>query len=133
MGFGGEFGGSRAARADGAGLWTWDHRAEQLARMERDLTAHTAALETADAAKWVNRQEYCSTQPRANLCIDTRDPRDEARVPRAEWPAGPDIPPGERRWDSEANAEAAGRQERMALVSGYGTVSPSSWHIWSAI
>ena len=67
MGFGGEFGGSRARRADGAGLWAWDRRAEQLARMERDLTAHTAALETADAAKWVNRQEYCSTQPRATI------------------------------------------------------------------
>jgi hypothetical protein len=71
--------------------------------------------------------------PRANLCIDTRDPRDEARVPRAGWPAGPDIPRGEQRWDSEANAEAAGRRERMALVSGYGTVGPSSWRVWSAI
>ena len=67
MGFGGEFGGSRAARADGAGLWAWDRRAEQLARMERDLTAHTAALGTADAAKWVKRREYCSTQPRATI------------------------------------------------------------------
>jgi hypothetical protein len=27
--------------------------------------------------------------PRASLCIATRDPRDEARVPRAGWPAGP--------------------------------------------
>ena len=67
VGFGGEFGNGRAARADGAGLWAWDRRAEQLARMERDLTAHTAALGTADAAKWVNRREYCSTQPRATI------------------------------------------------------------------
>ena len=53
MGFGGECGGSRAARADGAGVWVWNRRAEQLARMERDLTAHTAALGTADAGKGV--------------------------------------------------------------------------------
>jgi hypothetical protein len=51
--------------------------------------------------------------PRASLCIDTRDPRHEARDPRAGWPAGADIPPGERRWDS------AGRRERIALLSGY--------------
>ena len=67
MGFGGEFGGSRAARADGAGVWVWDRRAEQLACMERDLAAHTVALETADASKWVNRREYCLTQPRATI------------------------------------------------------------------
>ena len=67
MGFGGECGNSRAARADGAGVWVWDRRFEQLARMERDLAAHTAALETADAAKWVKRREYCSTQPRATI------------------------------------------------------------------
>ena len=35
--------------------------------------------------------------------------------------------------DSEANAEAAGRRERMALLSGYGTVGLSSWHVWSTI
>ena len=69
MGFGGEFGNGRAARADGAGLWAWDRRAEQLARMERDLTAHTAALGTADAAKWVKRRENCSTQPRATISM----------------------------------------------------------------
>jgi hypothetical protein len=50
------------------------------------------------------------------------------RVPRAGWLAGPGIPPGERRWDSEASSEAAGRRERTALMSGYGTVGPSSWH-----
>jgi hypothetical protein len=71
--------------------------------------------------------------PRANLCIDTRDPRDDGRVPRAGWPAGPDIPPGARRWDSEANAERAGRRERTALMHGYATVGVSSWHVWSAI
>ncbi len=56
-----------APRADGTHAWVWDRRAEQLARMERDLTAHIAALETADASKWVNRQEYCSTQRRATI------------------------------------------------------------------
>jgi hypothetical protein len=53
VGFGGEFGGSRAARAHGthAWVWVWDRRSEQLARMERDWAAHTTALGTADAAK----------------------------------------------------------------------------------
>ena len=67
MGFGGECGNSREARADGAGVWVWNRRAEQLARMERDSMAHTTASETADAAKWVKRQENCSTQPRATI------------------------------------------------------------------
>ena len=35
MGFGGELGGSRAAGADGADLWVWNRRSEQL-----DLMAH---------------------------------------------------------------------------------------------
>ena len=69
MGFGGEFGGSRAARADSTHAWVWDHRSEQLARTERDLAAHTTASETAEAAKWVNRQEYCLTQPRATISM----------------------------------------------------------------
>ena len=70
MGFGGECGGSRAARADGAVVWVWNRRTEQLERMERDLGAHTTALGTADAAKWVNRLEYCLTQPRATISIN---------------------------------------------------------------
>jgi hypothetical protein len=70
---------------------------------------------------------------RETLCIGTRDPRDEARVPPSGWPAGPDRPPGGRSWDSEADSEAAGRRERMALLSGYGTVGPSNWHARSAI
>jgi hypothetical protein len=69
VGFGGECGNSRAPRADGTHAWVWDHRFEQLARMERDLMAHTTALGTADAAKWVKRQEYCSTQPRATISM----------------------------------------------------------------
>ena len=71
MGFGGECGNSRAARADGAGVWVWNRRAEQRARMERDLVAHTTALGTADAAKWVwvKRRENCSTQPRATISM----------------------------------------------------------------
>ena len=67
VGFGGECGNSRAPRADGTHAWVWNRRFEQLACMRCDLTAHTAALETADASKWVNRQEYCSTQPRATI------------------------------------------------------------------
>jgi hypothetical protein len=51
--FGGEYGNSRAARADGAGVWAWNRRIQQLARMECDLGARTTALGTADAAKWV--------------------------------------------------------------------------------
>ncbi len=61
MGFGGECGGSRAARADGAVVWVWNRRSEQLERMERDWAAHTTAFGTAGASKWVNRHEYCLT------------------------------------------------------------------------
>ena len=70
MGFGGECGNSRAARADSTHAWVWYRRAEQLARMERDLTAHTAALETADAAKWVKRRENCSTHSRTTISMN---------------------------------------------------------------
>ncbi len=70
VGFGGECGGSRAARADGAVVWAWNRRSEQLARMERDWAAHTTAFGTAGAAKWVNRHEYCLTQPRATISIN---------------------------------------------------------------
>jgi len=70
VGFGGECGGSRAARAHGTHAWVYDRRIKQLARMERDWAAYTTALETADATKWVNRQEYCSTQPRATISMD---------------------------------------------------------------
>jgi hypothetical protein len=64
VGFEGECGGSRAARADGTGVWVWNRRSEQLVRMERDWAAHITALGTADAAKWVNQQECYLTQPR---------------------------------------------------------------------
>jgi hypothetical protein len=69
-GFGGECGGSRAARADGAVVWVWNRRSEQLARMEHDWAAPTTALGTAGAAKWVNRREYCLTRPRATISIN---------------------------------------------------------------
>jgi hypothetical protein len=69
VGFGGKSGKSWVARADGAGVWAWNRRIKQLAHMELDLAAHTTALETADAAKWVNRQEHCLTQPRATISI----------------------------------------------------------------
>ena len=82
MGFGGECGGSRAARADGAVVWVWDRRFEQLARMEHDWVAHTTALGTAGAAKWVNRHEYCATQPRATISITI--PPDPCEGPAAE-------------------------------------------------
>jgi hypothetical protein len=70
VGFGGECGGSRAAGADGAGVWVWNRRAEQLARMEQDWAAPTTAFGTAGAAKWVNRHEDCSTKPRATISIN---------------------------------------------------------------
>ena len=41
MGFRGDFGGSRAARADGTDFLAWNSRSKQLARKERDLAAHT--------------------------------------------------------------------------------------------
>jgi hypothetical protein len=40
VGFGGECGNSRAVRADGAVVWAWNRRSEQLACMECDLAAH---------------------------------------------------------------------------------------------
>ena len=70
VGFGGEFGSNRAARADGTGVGYGTVSREQLARMERDLAAHTAALGTADAAKWVKRPDYCLTQPRATITMN---------------------------------------------------------------
>jgi hypothetical protein len=69
VGFGGEFGGSRAARAHGTHARLCDRRAEQLARTQRDLAARTTALGTADAAKWVKRRVYCLTQPRATISM----------------------------------------------------------------
>ena len=48
----------------------------------------------------------------------------------------PQVPPGERRWDSEASSEAAGRRERTARMPGHGAVGPSSLarreHDWAA-
>ncbi len=74
MGFGGEFGsefgGGRAATADGTDDWVWNRGFEQLARPDRDWVAHATALGTADAAKWVNRQEYCSKQARKLVSRD---------------------------------------------------------------
>ena len=67
MGFGGECGSSRAARADGTHASVYDRRIKQLARMERDWAARTTALGTADAAKEVIRQEHCWAQPRATI------------------------------------------------------------------
>ena len=100
VGFGGECGGSRAARADGAVVWVWNYRSEQLARMERDWAAHTTALGTADAAKWVNRREYCWTQPRATISMSRTTgpcgrPADEAAERRRTAPVSAEIPSAE--------------------------------------
>jgi hypothetical protein len=70
VGFGGECGGSRAVGAHGTHAWVYDRRIKQLARMGRDWAARTTALGTAGAAKWVNRHEYCLTQPRATISIN---------------------------------------------------------------
>ena len=82
MRFGGECGGSRAPRADGTHAWVWNRRSEQLVRMERDWAAHTMVLGTADAAKWVSRQENRLTQPRAT--ISTSMPAGRCGRPTAE-------------------------------------------------
>ena len=39
----------------------------------------------------------------------------------------------QRRWESEANSEAAVRRERTDLMSGYVSVGPSTLHAGSAI
>ncbi len=67
MGFGGECGGSQAARAHGTHAWVYDRRIKQLARMEGDWAARTTALGTSDAAREVIRQEHCWAQPRATI------------------------------------------------------------------
>ena len=67
MGFGGEFGGSRVARADETGAWMYDRQSEQLPRRGRDWAAHAMVLGTVDAAKWVSRQKNRLPQPRATI------------------------------------------------------------------
>ena len=51
------------------------------------MAARTTALGTADAAKWVNRQLYCSTQLRATISMSmlkgTGDT--EAKLPSGAW------------------------------------------------
>ena len=54
--------------------------------MERDWAAHATALGTAGAAKWVNRHEYCLTQPRATISINI--PTGPCGGPAAEFPEG---------------------------------------------
>jgi hypothetical protein len=62
VGFGGECGNGRAARADGTHAWVWDRRLEHLAHTERDWAAHTTPVETGDAAKGVHRPKDCATK-----------------------------------------------------------------------
>ena len=103
MGFGGECGGSRAAGADGAGVWVWNRRFEQLARMERDWAAPTTAFGTAGAAKWVNRHEYCLTQPSATISINipTGPAGDRPRKqPSGVWGPTPIVIPCRGGWDT---------------------------------
>ena len=64
MGFRGECGNSRAARADGTHAWAWNRRFEQLACMKCDWAAHTTPVETADAAKGVHRPKDCAAKAR---------------------------------------------------------------------
>jgi hypothetical protein len=49
-----------------------NRRAERLEYMGCDWAAHTTALGTADAAKWVKRRESCQclTQPRATVTMN---------------------------------------------------------------
>ena len=70
VGFGGESGNSRAARADGTHAWVWDRRLEHLARMERDWAAHATPVETADAAKGVHRPKDCAAKARKRRGIN---------------------------------------------------------------
>ena len=56
MGFGGECGNSRAARADGTHVWAWDRRSEHLARMERDWAAHATPVDCVPTG--IRNQEF---------------------------------------------------------------------------
>ncbi len=94
-------GGSRAARADGAVVWVWNRRSKQLERMERDWVAPITALGTAGAAKWVNRHEYCLTQPRATISINI--------------PTGPCVRPA-----AEAGERRLGAHPHWKSVAGEG-------------
>jgi hypothetical protein len=70
--------------------------------------------------------------PSATLCIDTRDPRVMFRGP-GDRQAPIFRQKSEGELDSQGSSEAAGRRDRTALMSGHGTVGPSSWHAGSAI
>jgi hypothetical protein len=86
VGFGGECGGSRAARAHCTYAWVYNRRIKQLARMEGDWAARTTALGTADAAKEVIRQEHCWAQPRATIDMSrTPGPCGRPAAEAAEW------------------------------------------------
>jgi hypothetical protein len=69
-------------------------------------TARSGIRERIDGIGW----------SRANLCIDTRDPRDDVRDRQA-----PTLCQESEGGISEASSEAAGRLERTALISGHGT------------
>ena len=86
--------------AHGTHAWVYDRRIKQLARMERDWAARNTALGTADAAKWVNRQEHCLTQPRATISINLPTgpcgrPATEAAERRRTAPVSAEIPSAE--------------------------------------
>ncbi len=77
-------------RADDTDVWAWKRRSDQLARRERDWAAHTNALRTEDASRWVNRQERCLTQPRSTINISM--PTGPCRRPTAEAVAAHGLP-----------------------------------------
>ncbi len=97
VGFGGECGGSRAARADGAVVWAWDRRGRAAGLYGARFEGSHHALGTADAAKWVKRREYCLKQPRATISMDiTTGLRRRPTVFAAERRRGP-LPRWKRR------------------------------------
>jgi hypothetical protein len=87
--------------------------------------AHTTALETADAAKWVRRRENCSTQPRATISTSiSTGPCVSSVTESAAWRLG--APPpletpktgGGKFWISELlpGTDSVRFHERMELI-----------------
>jgi hypothetical protein len=92
---------SSGIRQDCAGIAVAAFPSERRLSPRSDLSL---GVSRADRRDWL-----------ATCDIIHRHSRYARRVPRTRWLAGPGIPQGERRWDSEASSEAAGRRERTAL------------------
>ena len=86
--------------------------------MERDLTAHTAAFETADASKWVNRQGHCSTQPRATINMNISTSPSGRSVTEAAERRGQCPPEGAG--PARGEASSVGLGEILAAAGGRG-------------